>query len=985
MSSWLRNSPLRVSSRLRRPALPAPAADPAACYESFCHHWRQAELIIKHQQQGAHVPSHDDISAVVNHLEYLATLLLLEIRQISGQDDANESSNATFGSSGPCLDQLLSENLLDKLYEWGNSSGRYMNVVRLEQIKLYSLLVQHFGKQLLCAEPFLRPLLKLLCSFRVDITTPDLEGKLICLLGQICVVLMQNPHFVDLFFFPPPQDDRKEQSQFVPVTLLLTHVHREDSSGQQARAALLLCAAFSARNKFVAEFIENRSNVCLVLAGGLSALYSSLPRKIEIAQADWHRLTPDDVNDINKLGIFMNSLEFCNAVAQVSHPSIRHQLLHFVYQGFLLPVMGPALLQSGVEEQIAAIAYLELSLRSVSDPGLLKSLVRFLMDKNYDETNILDNVIPFINGDPRLSIVTISLLETLIDLNCEDLMLELVLKYLIDGNHLMVSHRHRSLDCDVHCKGTTMLLSLSPDCCSNRPQVPLLFRKNSFAGSRKLSICSVDQNMSSLTSVTEESIPMTNSLSPTSSAYGLNANESLYGNYHAYLCEARRKILSCKKSCSKWSSTYDGFCDSSSSISPKPADSNTIIEVVKKFQLEHSNLVKETSDGSGELSNDNIYTQMNKEEDSLHSIGESSGYESFKYKGDDSHSSPDNEESTAENGEFAENSFWKISDVEHLPKISHNSLPVALSKNSHVTSHPNNVNIGPLLTNTLEKLSKMLSNNVYVNLRLTGLLTRLATYPLPLLRSFLLCPWIVLQPTITSLYQILLSIKQEIDESVLNDPECYRLLEDAQTFLIDREIRLANTRKNAIESTSTKNTNPELGKNALSSSQFSTHSLQFTSGDTSQPNSGNWEQPSNVQPMSVSEPFKRNEPKRRSFSSSITSMFSRKITSGASGIAAIYEYVTNGILSSSPNSNTAIDSPPRSSPETLIQSSLTEDNLWHSTKTRRTVLNALILDEWIKELGALAQEHVVCSISDLIHESSTNELMDLTIAQTKYL
>lgn len=153
--------------------------------------------------------------------------------------------------------------------------------------------------------------------------------------------------------------------------------------------------------------------------------------------------------------------------------------------------------------------------------------------------------------------------------------------------------------------------------------------------------------------------------------------------------------------------------------------------------------------------------------------------------------------------------------------------------------------------------------------------------------------------------QILLSIKQEIDESILNDPECYRLLEDAQTFLIDREIRLANTRKNAIESTSTKNINPELGKNALSSSQFSPNSLQSTSGgircfffvfflfvndffmncfvfkDASQPNSGNWEQqPSNVQPMSVSEPFKRNEPKRRSFSSSITSMFSRKINSG---------------------------------------------------------------------------------------------------------
>lgn len=48
--------------------------------------------------------------------------------------------------------------------------------------------------------------------------------------------------------------------------------------------------------------------------------------------------------------------------------------------------------------------------------------------------------------------------------------------------------------------------------------------------------------------------------------------------------------------------------------------------------------------------------------------------------------------------------------------------------------------------------------------------------------------------------------------------------------------------------------------------------LFFLIEPSSQPNSGNWEQPSSVQQMSVSEPFKRNEPKRRSITSSITSM-----------------------------------------------------------------------------------------------------------------
>lgn len=212
--------------------------------------------------QGGNVPSHDDVSVVINHLDYLITLLLLEIRQISGDNETKHTTDSTINTNGRCLEQLLSENLLDKLYEWGSNTGRlylfsnlinfsfhrpenkienlyrYLNVVRLEQLKLYSLLVQHFGKQLICAEPFLRPLLKLLRSFHTDIPTPDVEGiyfcsiayekkiilhnfcslilftgKLVSLLGQVCVVLMQNPHYVDLFFFPPPYEDSVEKSR----------------------------------------------------------------------------------------------------------------------------------------------------------------------------------------------------------------------------------------------------------------------------------------------------------------------------------------------------------------------------------------------------------------------------------------------------------------------------------------------------------------------------------------------------------------------------------------------------------------------------------------------------------------------------------------------------------------------------------------------------------------------------------------------------
>lgn len=54
-----------------------------------------------------------------------------------------------------------------------------------------------------------------------------------------------------------------------------------------------------------------------MLATGLSALYSSLPRKIEVPGDDWHCLRREDWVGVPALALFMSSLEFCNAVIQV--------------------------------------------------------------------------------------------------------------------------------------------------------------------------------------------------------------------------------------------------------------------------------------------------------------------------------------------------------------------------------------------------------------------------------------------------------------------------------------------------------------------------------------------------------------------------------------------------------------------------------------------------------------------------------------------
>lgn len=241
--SWIRTNPLRQSfSRLSsssssstggtyssssgRPIDSATDFDPQACYTSFCKHWQQAhEIILRSGDHGAPssraaaAASHDDVLTVVNHLDHMVTLLLVELHHCNKISLPSSAAITTSGGGGgggvgviggssapaPCLEYLLSENLLNKLFEWGKATGRYAHAVLLEQLKLYELLVSHSRHQLLVHEPFLRPLLKILASSQGEIFPPDIAKRLVILLNQLCVVLMQNVHLLDLFFFSTSQ------------------------------------------------------------------------------------------------------------------------------------------------------------------------------------------------------------------------------------------------------------------------------------------------------------------------------------------------------------------------------------------------------------------------------------------------------------------------------------------------------------------------------------------------------------------------------------------------------------------------------------------------------------------------------------------------------------------------------------------------------------------------------------------------------------
>ena len=92
----------------------------------------------------------------------------------------------------------------------------------------------------------------------------------------------------------------------------------------------------------------------------MSGLYSLLPRRLPaFLEADPHfvRISGSDLPEMPELSGFLSSLEFCDAVLQIAHPSVREHLLGLIYMGFLVPVLGPALTQVGLIHGLFVIEF----------------------------------------------------------------------------------------------------------------------------------------------------------------------------------------------------------------------------------------------------------------------------------------------------------------------------------------------------------------------------------------------------------------------------------------------------------------------------------------------------------------------------------------------------------------------------------------------------------------------------------------------------
>lgn len=284
------------------------------------------------------------------------------------------------------------------------------------------------------------------------------------------------------------------------------------------------------------------------------------------------------------------------------------------------------------------MSYLDLILRSITEPGLMRAFVKFLLDtEKFDGERILDTLVERLHSpDPNLCMVTMALFDTLLGLHCEDLMLELLLKYLLPGKHVPISHRHKINKIDPYLNTTEFFMELTPDVMKRardlaRPRSAQLQEQPAVEGA-------------SLQTTVLPSLPspvMSKTIGANWNYYGHYTGDSLYANLQAYLFEAHSRIAQCQRDCAKWAHNYR--------YQKWPRQGQTratahAIELAKQFLSEFCTTttaavataaVAAAAPETGE-----------KQLDSLQSIGESSGYESFKWRPADEEAEGANDVST---------------------------------------------------------------------------------------------------------------------------------------------------------------------------------------------------------------------------------------------------------------------------------------------------------------------------------------------------
>ena len=185
--------------------------------------------------------------------------------------------------------------------------------------------------------------------------------------------------------------------------------------------------------------------------------------------------------------------------------------------------------------------------------------------------------------------MSLELFYILINLNCEDVLLWLLLQHLLLGNHIPPAQLPSVKVRDHYCVGSKRFLELIPSCCSKAEELYLeSILKSSPQTSRGSSPLRDTPTLTDTPTGLDSSIDRTDSPTSMSSNTSstafvtttptdtlINAQEVVFeyvspqDSYYNYLIESRAAIADCARSCRVWSSCYSNCVTRDNGPTPK--------------------------------------------------------------------------------------------------------------------------------------------------------------------------------------------------------------------------------------------------------------------------------------------------------------------------------------------------------------------------------------------------------------------------------
>ncbi|UXI22177.1 lysosome membrane protein 2 [Sarcoptes scabiei] len=465
---------------------------------------------------------------------------------------------------------------------------------------------------------------------------------------------------------------------FPIVSLLSKFIHREDSIGNLSRDAILISLSLSASEDRIARFIAFQTDLCPIIASSLTGHFSSLPRiEHNESRIDLER----NLSPKNELDIFLRFFKFTNTVVQCSNPIIQAQLLKFIYDGFLVSVIGPSLNQSDgqIPEALnftigTTTTYLDLLIKTIFEPKLLQIFLRFLCFHSFDSKRnnvneihrpdglIIDLLIERVRSTSNFSLHTLILFETLIDLRCEDLFYELIFKHLLKGDYL---RKNQNVNVPSPLYRKNWLLISAQKLLSST--VSYYLGINCLAGSR---------------------------LQPRSDQ---NQQNECIRDFLEYLHESRQQIEQCHLNTKLWRNNYSLTFEINHNLD-------------RKILMEENDIVFSVQDDSYRSWNDRYCSVDNNNDTSPSLI-----FDSIDEKENRKNFHEVSQLITKRNNSFAKTQLL---------------LDQSISKE---IDRPHQ--LGLFLSMIFEKLEEFFQNDWKTNLHLTGLMIRLCHYPFSLILS----------------------------------------------------------------------------------------------------------------------------------------------------------------------------------------------------------------------------------------------------------